>query len=284
MITVNLGTLLARQGNRVLLMDLDLGSSNLHTFMEGQDPDHGLDLYLDKQVASLDQAAVPSGIANLSIISSQHCSTEAANLYTAQKLKIIRAISSLDYDYVLLDLGAGTNFNTLDFFLVSGQGICVATSEPTAIENTFKFIKAVYFRLVKKILKEEAFAPVARHLDLSGSGLDTSFNLIDEVTRQDPGIGRLLKEKLNAFCFKLVFNQVRQKDDPDLGRKIERVCKRHFHLRFKFLGKIRHDETIQDAIQLRKNFITSYAHTRTPNDMARIARNVIREKPFGAGV
>jgi len=29
----NLGTILAQQGNKVLLMDLDLGASNLHTFL-----------------------------------------------------------------------------------------------------------------------------------------------------------------------------------------------------------------------------------------------------------
>jgi len=33
-ITANLGALLAKQGKRVVLVDLDLGGSNLHTFLE----------------------------------------------------------------------------------------------------------------------------------------------------------------------------------------------------------------------------------------------------------
>ncbi|MCG8637612.1 MAG: P-loop NTPase [Desulfobacterales bacterium] len=277
MITANIGTLLARKGKRVLLIDLDLGSSNLHTFVEHTDGETGLDSFLDKTIASLDQAAIPTRIPNLFFISSRNCNTEAANLYTAQKQKIIRAIRSLDYDYVLMDLGAGTNFNMLDFFLTGNQGICIVTSEPTSIENTFNFIKAVYFRVVKQTLKLAVFNKVTKNVDLSGNSLDQSFRIVNEISKQDPEIGDLLKEKLSEFDFKFVVNQVRQKDDPSLGYKIEKVCNRHFYSRFKFLGNIRHDEKVHDSIQLRQNFITKYAYTKTANDLARIARNVIED-------
>ncbi len=277
MITANIGTLLARQGKRVLLVDLDLGSSNLHTFLEQPGTGRGLDAFLEKAVDSLDQAAEPTRIPNLFFISSRHCSTEAANLYTAQKQKIIRAIGSLDYDYVFMDLGAGTNFNMLDFFLTGNQGICIVTSEPTSIENTFNFIKAVYFRVVKRTLKLSVFNKVTRDLDLSGNGLDQSFRIVNEIAKQDSGIGDLLKEKLSEFDFKFVVNQVRKKDDPSLGYKIEKVCNRHFYSRFKFLGNIRYDEKVHDSIQLRQNFITKYAYTKTANDLARIAKNVLKD-------
>ncbi len=277
MITANIGTLLARRGNRVLLIDLDLGSSNLHTFVEHNDEGRGLDTFLDKTTGTLEQAAVPTKIPNLFFISSRNCNTEAANLYTAQKQKIIRAIRSLDYDYVLMDLGAGTNFNMLDFFLTDNQGICIVTSEPTSIENTFNFIKAVYFRVVKRTLKQSVFNKVTKNVDLTGNSLDQSFRIVNEIARQDQEMGDLLKDKLSEFDFKFVVNQVRLKDDPSLGYKIEKVCNRHFYSRFKFLGNIRYDEKVHDSIQLRQNFISKYAYTKTANDLARVARNVIED-------
>ncbi|MCG8615267.1 MAG: AAA family ATPase [Desulfobacterales bacterium] len=275
MITANIGTLLARKGKRVLLVDLDLGSSNLHTFLEVSDSQLGLDTFLDKQVDTLDKAAVPTPTPNLSFISSRNCSTEAANLYTAQKQKIIRGLRNLDYDYVLMDLGAGTNFNMLDFFLTDNQGICILTSEPTSIENTFNFIKSVYFRVVKRTLKLSEFNQVTKKMDLSGNSLDQSFLIVNEIAKNDPEIGALLKDKLKEFQFKFVVNQVRQKDDPSLGYKIEKVCNRHFYSRFTFLGNIRYDEKVHDSIQLRQNFITRYAYTKTANDLSRIARNLL---------
>lgn len=274
MITANLGVLLARQGKRVVLVDLDLGASNLHTFIEQTDTGRGLEDFLGKQVDQLEEVVMPTKIPNLFFISSRNCLTEAANLYTAQKQKIIRAIQKLDFDVVLMDLGAGTNFNMLDFFLTSNQGIFICTSEPTSIENSFNFIKAVYFRVIKKTLKQKIFNRVTQHLDLSGNTIDQSFRIINGVTQHDPEMGALLKEKLRDFHFRFVVNQLRKNDDPSLGTKIEKVCNRHFYSKFTFLGNIRFDENIHDSILMRKNFVMKYAHSPSANDLARIARSI----------
>jgi len=274
MITANLGVLLARQGNRVVLVDLDLGASNLHTFIGQQDTGRGLENFLSKGVDHLEEVAMPTKIPNLFFISSRNCLTEAANLHVAQKQKIVRAIQTLDFDYVLMDLGAGTNFNMLDFFLTSSQGVFICTPEPTSIENSFNFIKAVYFRVIKKTLKQNIFNRVASLLDLSGNTIDQSFRIISAVTRQDPEKGALLKEKLGAFHFRFAVNQLRKNDDPSLGTKIETVCNRHFYSKFTFMGNIRFDENIHDSILMRKTFITEYPHTPSANDLARIARSI----------
>ncbi|MBW1897911.1 MAG: AAA family ATPase, partial [Deltaproteobacteria bacterium] len=159
-IAANLGVLLAKQGNRVVLVDLDLGGANLHTFTGMPSVKTGIEKFLDKTAIDLNQVAVPTEINNLSIISSVNCSMEIANLFAAQKLKIIKAIQKLPFDYILLDLGAGTNYNTLDFFLSSNEGILLLTPEPTSIENAFKFIKAVYLRKVRQILNKREFRSV----------------------------------------------------------------------------------------------------------------------------
>ncbi|MBA3009944.1 MAG: AAA family ATPase [Proteobacteria bacterium] len=278
MITANLGALLARQGNRVVLVDLDLGASNLHTFLGQPDTDRGLESFLGKAVVHLDQVAMPTEIANLFFISSRNCLTEAANLYVAQKQKIIRAIQKLDFDYVLMDLGAGTNFNMLDFFLTTNQGIFICTPEPTSIENSFNFIKAVYFRVIKKTLKQTVFNRVTRRLDLSGNTIDQSFRIINAVTSQDPEMGVLLKKRLSDFHFRFVVNQLRKNDDPSLGFKIEKVCNRHFYSKFTFLGNIRYDERIHESILMRKTFILKYSHAPSAKDLARIAGRLIVPK------
>ncbi|MBI5895228.1 MAG: P-loop NTPase, partial [Desulfobacterales bacterium] len=137
-ISANLGALMAKRGHRVILIDLDLGGSNLHTLLGIKSPQSGLDRFLDKTENRLEQVAVPTHISNLSFISSLHCSMEIANLYHAQKVKLINSILRLPCDCIILDLGAGTHFHTLDFFLTSDGGLFVCTPEPTAIENAFR--------------------------------------------------------------------------------------------------------------------------------------------------
>ncbi len=201
-ITANLGVLFANQGHRVLLVDLDLGGPNLHTFLGLKNPKTGLNEFLNKTCKNLDDAIVPTPTPNLSIISSVHCSMEIANLFYAQKLKIIKAIQNLPHDIILLDLGAGTNFNNLDFFLTSNRGLFILTPEPTSIENTAHFIKASYVRMVKQTLNQHAFNTILKEVvDESKPTLIKVADLVEMIKKHDPGKGTLLDDRLKKFKF-----------------------------------------------------------------------------------
>ncbi|MEE4351473.1 MAG: P-loop NTPase [Desulfatiglans sp.] len=281
-ITVNLGSLLAGQGNRVVLVDLDLGGSNLHTLLGIKNPRPGIHEFLTKECKSLDQVVLPSNIPNLHMIASMNCSLEIANLFHAQKLKIIRAVQRLPYDYILLDLGAGTNFNTLDFFLTSPEGLFVFTPEPTSIENAFRFVKAVCLRRLKQILKQEAFASITRELLDHGEErpIGSVSDIIEFVMGRDGDRGRLLKAQLGHVRFNFVLNQFRDQVDGDLGNKIERVFNRHFYSGFKFLGHVSYDERVHDAVYSQKVFVKKFPFTLAATDLQRIAEKV--KEPGGS--
>jgi len=274
-ITANLGVLLAKQGKRVVLVDLDLGGSNLHTFLDNQDPKIGLNDFFFYILTNLDHAALPTIIPNLSIICSINCSLDIANLFHAQKLKIIKAIQRLPYDYILLDLGAGTHFNTLDFFLTSNEGIFIFTPEPTAIENTLRFIKAVYYRKLKQLFKQRAFSMIVR--DLTNKAKDSTIKLphmIEFVMEQYPDRGKLLEAQLSESKFKFILNQFRKQINPTLGEKIEKVCNRHFYSKFQFLGNVSYDERVYDSIFSKKIYMEKYPYTPTATDMQYISKKL----------
>ena len=48
-----------------------------------------------------------------------------------------------------MDLGAGTSFNTLDFFIAADTQLLVAIPEPTSIENAYRFIKSSFYRQIR---------------------------------------------------------------------------------------------------------------------------------------
>lgn len=277
-ITANLGSLLATEGKKVVLVDLDLGGANLHTFLGRDAIENGIGSFLDKTAKTLGEVAATTDRDNLFFISSSDCTSEIANLYAAQKSKLIRAIRKLDYDYVFLDLGGGIHFNTIDFFLSSNQGIFVLTAEPTAIENAFNFIKAVYFRIVKKTLKQNKFIKLRQHLNLNVNAADQSFRLIREVNRLDPEKGVLLQQMMGRFHFHFIVNQLKKNTDPSIGNKIETVCNQHFYSRFNFLGTIRYDEKIHDSLFSKKTFIDKYTYTLSAQDLKSIAKQLSWEK------
>lgn len=275
-ISANLGVMLAKQGKKVVLVDLDLGAPNLHTMMGLNNLKTGLNNFLNKSVKNLSLTAVRTKTPNLYIISSIGCSLEVGNLFYAQKQKIIRALSQLPADYVVLDLGAGTTYNTLDFFLASHQGLSVFTPEPTSIQNTVQFIKAVYLRKLKHILKQHAFSIAVKEVgDETDDGVVRSpLDIVDSVMRSDPARAKLLQKELRKLKFKLILNQYRKHIDETLGNKIEKVCNRHFYSQFQFLGNIAYNERVYESIIARKIFVTKYPYTPTSTDLKNIGSKI----------
>jgi flagellar biosynthesis protein FlhG len=279
-VAASLGALIARHGKTVALIDLDLGASNLHTFLGMPASKDGLNLYLNKTVQTLERVAVPTPVTNLFLISSSNCSMEIANLFYAQKIKLINAIKKLPFDYVLIDLGAGTNFNTLDFFLISRKGVFVCTPEPTSIENAFRFIKAVYLRKLKQLIRRHDFDARAKAAVLdTDSNAMTSQDIIDILSKYDPEKERFFKARIGRFQFKLILNQFRKNVDTSLGDKIETVCNRHFYSPFEFLGGVAFDERVIDSIYARKLYVKNYPATITTMELKQIAESLTNHQP-----
>jgi flagellar biosynthesis protein FlhG len=278
-ITASLGALIAKWGKKVVLIDLDLGASNLHTLLGMKSPETGLNSFLNKTVKKLENAAVPTMIPNLFLISSFHCYMEIANLFYAQKLKIIDAIKTLPFDYVLLDLGPGTNFNTLDFFLTSKEGILICTPEPTSVENSFRFIKTVYFRKLKQIMKNTTFSSACKStsVGLNKPGI-TPHDIIETVLKHEPDKEEFLRNKLSEFKLKFIFNQFRKNVDLNLGDQFENICNRHFYSKFQFLGNVTYDSRIYEAVFSKTLFVHKYPHTQSCADLKKIVEKMTNNK------
>jgi len=281
-VAANLGASIARQGHQVVLVDLDLGASNLHTLLGIENPKSGINNFLNKSVDKLENLSAPTNIPNLFFISSLHCSMEISNLVYAQKLKLIKAVRKLPFDYVILDLGAGTNFNTLDFFLTSNDGIFICVPEPTSIENAFRFIRATYLRKLKRIIKRNAFNAAVKNAVFDPNPADNaalqSRDIIDIVLKRDPDKELFLREKLSEFNFKLILNQFRKNIYPTLGQNIATVYNRHFYSTFQFLGNISYDERVMESVISRKLYIHRYPYTTTSIDLKKIADVIIKNK------
>ncbi|MCY4524049.1 MAG: P-loop NTPase, partial [Halobacteriovoraceae bacterium] len=114
LVTANLSISLALMGYRVVAVDFDLGGANLHTCLGIPIPEQTLSDYINKKVKCFDDLLTGTPIQNLKIISGAQDDMGMANLKTTQKNKILAQLREIDTDFLLLDLGAGTSFNTLD--------------------------------------------------------------------------------------------------------------------------------------------------------------------------
>ena len=167
LITLGLGVALARLGKRVILVDGDLGGANLHTLMGVRYPHVNLEHFLTNKVARLEDTIIESPIEGIGLICGADDLLGAANPNYAEKIRLLNQIEELPAQYVLMDLGAGTSFNTLDFFNYSWGKIALFTSQATSLENAYGFIKSALYR---KLSREFAGDDEFFHLIYQGGG------------------------------------------------------------------------------------------------------------------
>ena len=219
LVTANVSICLSLMGYKVTTIDLDLGGANLHTCLGVPVPDKTLSDFLSKKVSNLEDLVTQTPIPNLQIISGAQDELGVANIKQMHKNKILSKLDSLKSDFVLFDLGAGTTFNTLDFFIHSSTGILVVLPEPTSIENTYRFIKSIFHRKLKLIEESLDVEPIINRVlnAKMGSNKLTPYDLLLELEVTHPEVGKKLISEIQNFRPKLIMNQVRTQADIDLS-------------------------------------------------------------------
>jgi flagellar biosynthesis protein FlhG len=280
LVTANVSICLALMGYKVVTVDLDLGGANLHTCLGIPIPEKTLSDYLSKKVLDLNELIVKTPINNLSVISGAQDELGIANLKQMHKNKLLSKLGEIDADFILFDLGAGTTFNTLDFFISSHSGILVVLPEPTSIENTYRFIKSVYYRRLKMIedlLDIQPLINQAMNAKISSPN-STPTDLVKKIIDLNPEMGMKLKNEISKFRPKLIMNQVRSQSDIDIGFSIQSVCRRYFGIEMDYVGYLDYDASVWQSVKKRKPLLMEFPNSRLVTNFDRIVHRLLEIK------
>ena len=278
LVSANVAICLALMGNKVVAVDLDLGGANLHTCLGLPIPSVTLSDYVSKRITNFEDLLVPTPINNLKIISGAQDELGMANLKHMQKNQIIRKLGDLDADYILFDLGAGTAFNTIDFFITADKGILVVLPEPTSIENTYRFIKSVFYRRLKMIEGMAEIEPMileTMNAKVTSGSSASPADLIKKISDINPEVGLRVKAEMAQFRPNLIINQVRSQADIDIGYSIQSICRRYFGIEMTFPGYLDYDQSVWQSVRKRKPLLIEYPNSKLVNNFDRIVHRLI---------
>lgn len=278
LLTSNMGVYLSWLNKKVVVVDMDLGGANLHTSLGVDAPTRTLSDLVLGRVEDIGELIQPTPIRNLELISGAQDPVGIANMRHMQKARLIRKFREIQADFVLLDLGAGTATNTLDFFLLADQKIVVVTPEPTSIENAYRFIKSAFYRM----LRASTPSPYVRQLieqamDLKNArGIRTPRDLLAEVKRLSPQDGNELQTRMEEFRIALIVNQVRVKSEADIGKSILMVCERYFGMGVEYMGYLPYDNAVWQSIRRRVPFLVDAPNSTAVTHLEAILRNLLK--------
>ena len=274
--TANLAIALAEMGHPTIAVDMDLGGSNLHFSLGLPNRFPGIGNFLKARSAELEEMLIPTEIPNLQFLPGDGMSPFMANIPHAQKIRLISRIVKLPAEYILLDLGAGTSFNTLDFFRLSRHGFVITTPEQPAIMNMMTFLKHLMLRIIAgNFTKNHRICEMLR----SVYKVDEQINieaLLSRISAINHEAGKTVTELCRKYRPRIVFNMGEHPDEIKLSEQINTNLKSILSLEVDYFGFILNDPAVRQSIKKKIPFIPSYRKNMTTQNIEHIAKRIVK--------
>jgi flagellar biosynthesis protein FlhG len=284
-LTANIAIALAERGHPTIAVDLDLGGSNLHTFLGLANRNPGVGDFIYGMVPALEGLLVDAGIPNLRFLPGDARTPFLANLGSAQKQKLIRHLRSLPAEYILLDLGAGATFNTLDFFACAPAGIVVTTPDLPSIMGMQVFLKNHLLRCIDRNFSYNGFRPLRPYfkslLQQPMERLPTSLKeLKSRMTAQHAAAEQAFVEATEGLRLRVLFNMGLGPEESRIALSLRRSLTEVLAIETDFFGFVFQDPAVGHALAARKPFLPAFRDSLAGRSILKIAERIVKFWPY----
>jgi flagellar biosynthesis protein FlhG len=218
-LSANLAAALAERGERVLVLDADLGLANLDVVLNLHPKLTLHDVFTGK--ATLDEAilAAPGGfwvlLAGSGLVEYSRLTPQVRE----QLIEIIEKVAPR-FDRILLDTGAGISDVVLHAISLADDVLVVVTPEPTSMTDAYATIKVLV-----TLQKRRRIRVVVNQVSMAGEG-------------------RTIRNQLQLVIDRFVAPQLKVENDAE-------------PLLLELLGEIGSDPAVREAVQKRQLLLTT---------------------------
>jgi len=282
LVTANLGIALAQRliqtGERVVIIDNDLGCSDLQFCLGLKYPDRSLHDFFCSNETSLADLCLDTPVDGLQIIAGASDIRGQVELSYFQRQRLIEQIKSLDASFILVDLGAGTSFHVVDCFLLAGQGILVVTPEPTSLQNAYGLMKvSLYRKLAKRFYDRKEFVELISiainpaHVER----IQSVEEFLNRTRQLDAALGDQVAFAIDRFRPGLIFNMVKENDDQIIEEKFMKLVGKYLGINLGSLGSIHFDDNVTNSIKNKQPFLLTFPRSKAADDFRDMANTIM---------
>jgi flagellar biosynthesis protein FlhG len=189
-------------------------------------------------------------------------------------------MEGLDAHFVLLDLGAGTSFNFLDFFNYSPGKIIIATNQATSLQNAYGFIKSALYRQLSREFARDNEMLEMLFLMAGKPEFETPRSireLLAHLKDSFPGEYARVVRVMAYMRVWLVVNMVKTHRDGSCARIIQEVCRDFLSLQLDVLGRVPYDAAVEAAVSNTDPSLLSQKRNKAMAAFQEIAERVLKE-------
>ena len=211
-IAANLAAALSRRGQRVLVLDADLGLANLDVVLNLRPKTTLHEVF--KGGALLEDAVLPAP-GGFSVLLAGSGLIEYSRLTPDVREKLVQIIDTLAprFDHIVLDTGAGISDVVLHAVSLADRVLVVATPEPSSMTDAYATIKLL----------------------VTQQGRSAMQLLVNQVAR--PGDGRAVRNQIQLVLDRFVVPTLPAGSAPPV---------------LEFIGEVPTDPAVREAVQTRR--------------------------------
>jgi flagellar biosynthesis protein FlhG len=278
-LTANLAIAIAEMGHSTVAVDMDLGGSNLYSFLGLPNRFPGIGDFLKARSAELEELLVATEISNLKLLPGDGVTPFMANIPHAHKIRLLSRIVKLPAEYILLDLGAGTSYNTLDSFRLSSHGLVITTPENPSVMNMLAFLKQFLLRVIEGNLAKNQYIRDLLQSLYKRPITDQKMNmeaLRSKIAAIDHEAGETVAALCNKIRPRVVFNMGQDPKEIKIAEQINHSLRKNLSIEADYFGFVFADPTVLQSIKERAVFLPRCRDSMAAETIQRIAERVVK--------
>ena len=247
-LSANLAYAFSEHIGKTLLIDCDLGGANLHHFLGIPPPGENLYHFL-REKSEFNKVIIPVKD-NLDFLSGSSDVLGMVHIKNYEKGKILRNIKQVDYDYVVIDLGAGSSYNVLDIFNASDIKLLIITPEQTSLENAYGFLKMAYLRGILDIVKNDKILEIlSKQISYRSGGIKNITYIKETLLKGNNKYIKELDEYASNYKIGIILNMIRKKNELTFFILFNFIVKKYLGFNVEKIGFFPYDTGISESLK-----------------------------------
>lgn len=271
-LSVNLAVYFAQLGRNVVICDAAPEGSNLHSMLGVLDPP------LTTRDAEEEGSVTPvaTSVPGLRLMPTNYDGLTTTPARPTRRSGWLGRLNDVHADYVILHLGSSFSPATLDLFLAADVSICVTVPEPIAIETTYRFLRALFARALRRRLMKERFKlKIVERAIVQLPPLASPREVVATIRRYDQSLGVQAARELGKLMPRLVVSQTRLRSDLELGTSMSAVAERFLGTQLDYLGHVDHDDAAWITVRKRSPLLVDSPTSKSARNIERVARRIL---------
>ncbi|MBE9536631.1 MAG: P-loop NTPase [Proteobacteria bacterium] len=278
LVAANIAISLAELGKSTIAVDLDLGGSSLHNYLGLHNTNPGIGDYLKAKAGDLESLLVPTAHANLHFLPGDGHTPFMANIQYVQKIKLLKEIKRLPADYIILDLGAGSSYNVLDYFGLAHSGIIVATFDYSSMMNVLGFLRNFIYRLFRQVSRHNKW--ICEMLEeLYHQPISAEVPNVEEIIIKAGDIDAEVAEKMRYVCDKcrprFIFNMGDHPDELNVLDAFDKALRERLSIEADYIGFVFEDPSVRRAVKKRLPLVSNCRDSVAAKNLQEISKRVV---------